>query len=262
MQATDVSVEVQRDRWGHPLITPPGGGKPVPYMRASSFGDVLEDRTNLERWKTRMAVKGLALRPDLYLSATATPLENKSALNKIAEQAIESAGGSTASNIGSALHSLTEQIDRGEAVGPIPPQYADDLEAYRQATQNFGMSYIECFMVCDELQVAGTPDRLLYDNNDFPMLRVGDLKTSGTANYLDKHASQLAIYAHSDLYDPATGEREPVAVAHDYGYIFHLPAGQGQFGLYRLDLEAGWEAAQLAADVRRWRKRKGICVPA
>jgi hypothetical protein len=88
------------------------------------------------------------------------------------------------------------------------------------------------------------------------------LKTGASSSFLDKHAVQLAIYAHSDLYDPATGEREAVDVAKDYGYIFHVPAGQGTFGLYRLDLEAGWEAAQLAADVRRWRKRKGLAVPA
>lgn len=269
MQASRVeTVEVPRDRWGRPLIQV--GDKKVPYARASSFGDVLDDMSNLAKWKTRMAVKGLALRPDLYLAASATPLENRAALNKLAEQAIEHAGGSSKANIGTALHAITEQIDRGEAVGPIPQEYADDLEAYRLGIEQFEIAHIERFMVCDELQVAGTPDRLIrevwasMDSSEYDIgpQRIGDLKTGGSADYLHKHAVQLAIYAHSDFYDPSTGEREAVDVAKDYGYIFHLPAGQGHFGLYKLDLEAGWQGALLAADVRKYRKRKGVCTPA
>lgn len=259
-------VEIPRDRWGRPLITPVTGGKPVPYARASSFGDVLDDRTNLEKWKVRMAVHGLTRRPDLYLQATTTPLENRAALNKIADAAAEHAGGSQKATIGTVLHELTERIDRGVDPGPVPAEYAADLAAYRAATGRYSFEHIERFMVCDELEVAGTPDRLGYDESEgdeagVGPLRVLDLKTGGSNGFLDKHAVQLAIYAHSVLYDPATGERTPVDVAQDYGLIFHLPAGQGEFGLYRLDLAAGWDGALLAADVRRWRRRKGICTP-
>ncbi len=54
-----------RDRWGRPLVIPPGGGKPVPYGRPSGFGIVLEDRFGLNKWQTRMAVDGVIARPDL-----------------------------------------------------------------------------------------------------------------------------------------------------------------------------------------------------
>lgn len=256
--------EIKRDRYGRPLITPAGGGTPVPYARSSSYGDVLEDRSNLEKWKTRMAVKGLGLRPDLHLAASTTPLEEKGRLNWIADQAIEAAGGSRASNTGTAIHALTEYIDRGEPLPPYPAEYAKDLEAYREIVARFEMVHIEVFLVCDELQVAGTPDRLmrsLWEHNRSELL-VGDLKTGTDNRYLGKHACQLAIYAHSAIYDPETGERTPINVNQRSGYIFHAPASQGRCDLYHLDLEAGWEAALLAADVRRWRKRKGLAVPA
>ena len=44
---------VQRDRWGRPLITPPRGGKPVPYTRCTTYVDVLESTWNLMAWKQR-----------------------------------------------------------------------------------------------------------------------------------------------------------------------------------------------------------------
>jgi hypothetical protein len=248
------------------LIVPPDGGKPIAYTRASSFGDVLDDRSNIEKWKIRHVIKGLVNNAKLFMQASATPIENKSDLNKIAEQAMEEAGASRASDTGTLLHSLTEQVDsQGRFLGPIPPEHANDINAYiRGVKDRFAFNHIERFMVCDELQAAGTPDRLGF-RMEVEYLdvvqRVCDLKTSASANYLDKHAVQLAIYAHSDFYDPATGERESVDVAKDYGYIFHLPAFQGTFQLFKLDLEAGWEGALLAADVRKWRKRKGICTP-
>lgn len=269
--ATAPAVEVPRNRWGQPLITPPDGGKPVPYARASSFGDVLEDSTFLTLWKLRLAVKGLTQRPDLYLAASTTPFEAKSKLNAIASQAIDHADVRKAASIGTSLHSFTEMIDRGDELPAVPAEYEADLAAYRAATSRFAMVHIERFLVCDELQAAGTPDRVMreldvvgdgkhYVAND--QLVIGDLKTGASSSYLDKHAVQLAIYAHSCFYDPATGRREPLTVEQAYGWLYHLPAGQGRCDLYTLDLEAGWEGALLAADVRAWRKRKGILAAA
>ena len=251
------------------MIVPPEGGKAKPYNRTSSFGDVLDDKSNITKWKLRHVVKGLVNRSDLWVRACETPIENKAALDKIAEEAMVEAGINDASEWGTQMHLLTEQFDRGEPIGPILEGQANDLGAYQRAVTHddpFAFVHIERFMVCDELEAAGTPDRLGRRMKDgettYRPLQVCDLKTSASANYLDKHAVQLAIYAHSDLYDPATGERESVDVAKDCGYIFHLPARQGTFQLFKLDLVAGWEAAQLAADVRRWRKRRGLAVPA
>ena len=259
-----MTTEVQRDRWGRPLITPPDGGRPVAYARSSSFGDVLEDKFHLAKWQQRMVAKGLALRPDLYMAATTTPLDNKSKLNAIADDAITAAGGSAKSTIGTSLHALTEAIDCGEPLPPYPAEYAAGLDAYREIAARFEMVAIERFMVCDELQVAGTPDRLVRDAFDTAAteLEVFDLKTNGSANFLGKYAVQLAIYAHSVYYDPATGEREPVQINQRIGWIAHMPQGEGSCQLYRVDLERGWQSALLAAEVRAHQKAKGLVVPA
>lgn len=263
-------AEIPRDRWGRPLVQPPEGGKPVPYARASSFGDVLDDKTNLAKWQLRMACKGLSIRPELALAAATTPLEEKWKLNKIAEDAIEAAGGSAKATVGTSLHTLTELLDRSEPLPAYPAQYERDLAAYQAATKPFKHHLIEQFVVNDELQVAGTPDRvsealerLVFGTWHIEPSEVviGDLKTGGHPDYLGKYAVQLAIYSRSCLYDPATGERSPLPdIYQGLGVVFHMPAGEGRCDLYALDLQAGYEGARLAADVRKWRARKGLSV--
>ena len=267
---SDGTVEVPRDRYGRPLIVPPGGGKPVPYNRASSFGDVLDDRSMLEKYLRRMAVKGVTANPELGLAIATTPLDQKGKLDGLVEEAIEKAGGGKKASIGTSLHSLTEMLDRGEDLPHVPLEYRDDLAAYEAATEVFYHFAIERFVVNDELQVAGTPDRIsgndeyLYFDGGLTLptaRRITDLKTGGHANYLGKYATQLAIYSRSQFYDPATGARTPIGdVDQDWGIVFHMPAGEGRCDLYALDLQAGWEAAKLAAEVRKHRKRKGLAV--
>jgi hypothetical protein len=256
------------------MILPRDGGKPVAYARASSFGDVLEDKTNLEKWKLRKVAKGVANNPHISLAVSAEPEENKSALNKLTEMALDAAGGNRASMTGTSLHQLTEMMDRGERIEFVPPAYQADLAAYEKATAGFEMVHIERFMVCDELQIAGTPDRWFLEffgyedenGGEAQVLRLGDLKTSTSdLKYQgSKFATQLAIYAHSEFYNPSTGEREslPDDVDRNVGVIFHMPAGGGKCDLPEVDLVAGWEGVQLAVDVRKWRKRKGLLTQA
>jgi hypothetical protein len=267
-------VVIPRDRHGKPLIAKPGTGAPIyegskknvkAYFRASKFGEVLEDQTNLTLWKIRMAMHGLAKRPDLYEQVQRTPLTDKVILNRIAEDAIEAAGGAAAANVGTALHTLTEAIDRGEQVGVVPPAYAADLDAYVEQTRRFKMLHIERFMVCDELQVAGTPDRLhigkYSDSPEWygePQLQVGDLKTSNSnISYQGmKFAIQLGIYAHSDFYNPQSGERtSPGVVDQDVAVVYHMPSGGGTCELIEVDVRAGWEMALLARQVRQARNQ-------
>lgn len=56
----DPDAEQPRDRWGRPLIVPVGGGKPEGYKRTTTFIDVLDDKSNLTDWKTRIVVTGVA----------------------------------------------------------------------------------------------------------------------------------------------------------------------------------------------------------
>lgn len=255
---TTTAPEVERDRWGRPLITPPGGGKPVAYTRVTTYVGCLEDTFNLSRWQQRMVAIGLSQRPDLMLAVSSTDPEEKKKLNELTEQAIEAARGTAAATIGTALHALTERIDRGEDVGVIPDAYTDDLAAYEKTTSALAIESIETFGVLDDIKVAGTWDRIVTLNGQS---YIADIKTGSIQWGVGKIAMQLAAYSRAHQYDPATGQRAPLTVDQDKAIIIHLPAGQGECHLHWVDINAGWEAVQIAGQVRAWRARKDLTTP-
>ena len=254
VDTTPLLEKVPRDRWGRPLITPPGGGKPVGYTRCTTFAGVLEDQYNLTAWKQRMTAIGVASRPDLILSVNAHR-DDKDALNGYVRDAMDAAKAGAAASIGTSLHKLTEYIDRGQPLPPVPDEYAADLLAYREAMTRLDILGIERFTVLDDLRIGGTHDRTVgYDGGRY----IFDLKTGSIDWGALKIAIQLAIYAHSDLYDINTGERAPLDVDQDRAIVGHLPAGQGRMTLHWVDISAGWEAVQTVLDVKRWRARKNL----
>jgi hypothetical protein len=247
--------EIPRDRWGRPLIIPPGGGKPKPYTRATTFVGALEDTYNLGLWQQRMVALGLAQRDDLLLAVAALTAENKDDLNKLCEAAREAAAASAGATIGTALHKMCERLDRGEKF-VIPTAAKADIEAYKQATAGVRWTHIEELLVHDGLEVAGTPDRIGLDPTRAPLPQVYDIKTGSIDYGLAKIAMQLAMYARSQAYDVDLGTREPLEVDLSTAVIIHLPAGSGRCDLVPVDIAAGWEGVQLAREVRAWRKRK------
>src|SRR5690606_11260548 len=109
-----------------------------------------------------------------------------------------------------------------------------------------------------ELKIGGTHDRTVrYQGRDY----IADIKTGSVEFGALKIAMQLAVYSRSVLYDPATRERTPLEVDQDRAIVIHLPAGQGRCDLHWVDIAAGWEAVQVATQVRRWRKRRGLLTP-
>lgn len=245
-------ADPKRDNFGRPLIIPPDGGKPVAYRRCTTFIDVLADRGALERWKQRKTAIGLSMRSDLLLRVQAEK-KNNATLDKICEWALQAAGSDASANIGTAIHSLTEQIDRGETP-EIPEAFAKDIQAYLHATKALTMKAIEVFVVNDDLKVGGTFDRIALDLEPV----VADLKTGSITYDAGKIAMQLAVYAHSQIYNIETGERTPLDVSHQRGLVIHLPQGEGRCSILEADLEEGWRGAQLAADVWAWRSKKGF----
>jgi hypothetical protein len=239
------------------MIVPPKGGKPVPYTRTTTVAGSLDDGTALVAWKLRMAAAGLTLRPDLLLAASAHR-DNKLEMDKLVEDAMEAAGATRQANIGTALHTLTEKLDRGEDLGVIPDDYVADIQAYADATKDFTNVSIEQFCVLDKFKIAGTPDRIVeYKGEKF----ISDLKT-GSISYPNKIAMQLAVYAHGLPYDPATATRGSWGdINTEKGIIVHLPAGGGECTLHFVDLVHGWKGIQLAMKVRKHREAKKISTP-
>ena len=136
-----MQLEIERDRYGRPLVVPPKGGKPVAYTRATTIANSLDDPAALVAWKMRMAAIGLTMRQDLLLSISAAQ-DDKMAINKYIEDAMEVAGASKAATIGTALHTYTEKLDLGLDIGPIPSEWAGDLTAYEQTTKKLNKTRI------------------------------------------------------------------------------------------------------------------------
>jgi hypothetical protein len=270
-----VPVEIKRDQWQRPLILQPDGTSKG-YTRASTLGSALEDETNITKWKMGVTLFGAARRRDLVVGAAAVPgiddKADKQALYKLADQAFERGGGSSKATLGTALHALGEQIDRGE---PIPDIGEDRraLEAYAAVMRLFRVVRSEVFIVNDGLQTAGTFDREVEPLGtmvapDGEVVGPGqtvclDVKTSSTSDYFGtKFCVQLAVYQGGSLYDPATGARTPLTMNPNWGLILHVPSGGSMAELHWVDLRAGRRLAELSVTVREARKEKNLVRPA
>lgn len=265
----EIADSVPRDRFGRPMIIPPEGGKQTPYTRATTLAGAIEDTYNLGQWQQRMVAAGLARRKDLHLRAASLGLQPdtdpekrkwKTAMDEVTEAAKEAAQASSSAITGTALHSFTEAVDLGHDI-EIPDEIAKHITSYRDATAQVTALHVEQFLVVDELKVGGTADRIVrIDGHDG--LYIADIKTGSVEYGVQKMCMQLALYAHGQRYNPATGERHPIpGINTDRGLIIHLDAKSGDCRLLWIDIAAGWEAVRLAGEVRAWRARKDLAQP-
>lgn len=271
-----VAPAINRDRWGRPILTDPVTGKARGYTRCTTYIDVLEDRSALEKWKVRTALLGVAEDQGIIRDAAAITKSYfagrtdertwKDTLNRLGEDALDLGGASVRSQAGTDLHALTEVVDRGLA---LPPGLVDDdfldIAAYTAKRDELALKTvaIELFVVNDELSVAGTLDRVyaLSGTFDHPTtgepvtfkndLLVGDVKTG--AIHPGKVAMQVGIYSRSKRYDFTDGSRHDLPTRTDLGLLVHLPQGEATCAVYLIDLDLGFVGVSLAGQVRAWR---------
>jgi len=251
--------DAPRDRWGRYLIVAPDG-KQRSYTRVTTIAKAPSEEGALKAWSNRMVATGLVRRPDL-LAAASTKLDDKGALGKICDQAIEAAGAHSRANFGTALHALTEQLDLGNKPEILPGLKAD-IDAYHATLANCGVGidtrYVEQVVIHDAREYEGTLDRVCTIDG---VSYIADLKTGADLSYAWREiATQLALYADAEhCYDWRTGERTPMpTIDHNRAVVIHLPAGTGKCDLYWIDLEAGRAGYELAFAVRTWRKRQDM----
>ena len=256
-------TEPARDHWGRYKLIHPESGREVSWTRATTFAGAVEDLYNIMKWKQRATAIGLGKRSDLLALAQSLDLqEDKKALDEVCEKALVEARADSRSNLGTALHKMTERIDRGEKFIP-PAAYQKDIAAYAMLKGKYGIetnvNYIERIIVIPDLVVAGTPDRIVRMDGK---IYIADLKTGEKLDYgWGKIAIQLALYAHGyALWNAETGEYEQMPpVRQDKGIVIHVPVGEPERAeAYFVDIAAGWEAVQLCAAVRAWRGRKDL----
>lgn len=265
---------VRRDRWGRALIVPPEGGKAVPYVRPSSLPDELGDRFNIEQWKLRQCVLGLARRPDLVAHAATLTGDDKGKLAEIVDAALEMVGESTGANFGSAIHAFIEhRLD--PATSPwIPAQVAIAGAGVMRALAENGFELVdgtsETFVVNDAIRAAGSLDGLVArDGQTFLFDIKSDSGISKVADYkVQKWATQLAIYAHAEHgYDFDAEARIELGAPwrildRSIGVVAHVSRETGECVLRFPDLAWGWESAQLARAVYDRKKTKAVALQA
>ena len=254
---THPTIDIPRDRYGRPMIEPVDGGKPIPYTRMSTLAKALDDKTALTKWKQRQTIIGLAARPDLVQVAQSVKGDDRK-LDEIAETAMVAAESERAANLGTALHALSEQVDAGADIESLPEWARADMAAYRAALTGIEIIAMEMFVVVDEIQAAGTFDRLvrLPDGR----IVVADLKTGKhEPRYPMGVTQQIAGYSRGHLYDPEKhriGHLPTLGISQDVGLLIHAPAGTGTCDLYLLDLHVGWDLVRVSLAVRETFKKK------
>lgn len=253
-------AEPERDRYGRYELPDPETGKIRPWTRVTTLAKTLEDQFGITNWKIRSTIIGLTLRESLMDLAYASDPDDKKQLADIAEKAMQAAQVDEKANQGTSLHKYTERLDAGEPVR-APARWQSHLDAYTAFKERKGIlthpAMIERITVVPELSCAGTIDRIVK-HEDTP--KIGDLKTGGDMKFGGMSmAIQLAIYSHGDgLFNQETNEWEPMpaGLSQTEGLIMHLPSGEGEPQLYRVDLVKGWQMAKASVLVRDWRKDK------
>lgn len=259
--AAQPQEETKRDRWGRYMLPHPETGKDQAWTRVSTIARTVADEYNLTLWKLRMVAKGIATNPDLIAGAAAAdPEEDKTTLNKLAESAMERAESSRGANLGTAVHSFTQRLDRGEPLASLraPAPLDADLTAYQATLKAAGLSvlpeYIERIVVLPGIGVAGTLDRVVRHRSG--ALYVLDLKTGKDLSYgwLEIALAQ-ACYAHAPLvWDKTNKHYEGMPpVDQSKALVLHLPIGKAKGQIYGVDIIKGWKATETALAVRAHR---------
>jgi hypothetical protein len=250
-------TDFKRDRYGRPLINV--DGKETPYTRISSYAQILEDQTGLNRWKLRTVVSGVAQRPDLVNLATAN-INNDRKLDDLAQQFLDAGGASRAANTGTAIHEMLAQLDTGAIqLDNVPDQFMPYAKAWQTCLHQFGLEVIpelvEIPLVNDKYLAAGSSDNFLMRTSDGKLITV-DKKTGKTLMPRPlAYMAQLALYATSMQYDIASGERIALPeVDLEVGYIAHIPAIGDTCTFYEVDLQAALKLCDLAMEIRNAQK--------
>ena len=245
-------------------IPNPDTGKPARWTRATTFAKAISDTEGLERWAKRHVAMGLAERPDLLARVGRLTLENRRQLDGITRDAMTAAGAWKKAGYGTTFHAQTEKVDLGE-LDPFAagPPWGAMLRAYVEILNQYGVKilpeYVEQTVVVPQYMVAGTFDRIVQMPSG--ELWIADLKTGRDLSWsMGEIAIQLALYAHAPkIYDFETGEfRDMPEVSQSQALVIHAPVEGDFVALERVNIEVGWEAAELCHAVRNWRRFRGL----
>lgn len=234
----------------------------------TSVAKIGTDTYALEQWKLRKVVEGLRAKPELLQEPALDDPGPRIPVTSgaLVELALEAAGTNDAAAAGTAAHSLSERVDRGEEVEDHEIQTATNWKlALRAAGLQIVPDLMERVIVHPDQRICGRFDRLARRLSDGRLVIV-DLKTGASAkNYPHSTATQMALYANAPLmgtiWEGDSGETSdfeplPADLDKNTGYMLHLP-DDGEAGVYAVNIALGWKVCeQVIFPALRWQQTK------
>lgn len=255
-------AEAEYGRWGRYKLRHPSTGKTVEWTRATTFAKSISDTFTLSQWGKRNVLLGATKRSDIVALAHGKDIsKDREQLNQWTEELEQAAGSKVAANLGTAVHSFTERVDRNWSTrwtvlrNDVPEEFRPHVEAYILLLEETGLEpvphMIEFSTGVLQYEVMGTSDNCYRCTKhlelDMPRGKVqlspgefviGDKKTGKDLDYgWQEICIQLALYAQGvntlGLFDWAQKIWEPdplsrfgepgTKVRTDVGVILHLP---------------------------------------
>lgn len=258
----------------------PETGEEQSWTRATTHAELPEDSFALTRWQLRQLLLGLHQRPDLLrLIESWADQPSKDDLDAVIKTAHEVAGNDSKANFGTAIHGVLQGVDRQwpeqgpddewlARVAADAPEWArPHVVGYVTEMRRQGLRPIAAMterrVINLALGCAGTLDNLFEECDGTVVL--GDKKT-GRLDYPERaYAIQLAVYNGADYMLGADGgpviDLRSIPLRTEYAVLVHVDPETGAGSTYRVDLRRGQYGANLAAEVREWRKTRGLLLP-
>ncbi len=232
----------------------------------TTVAKIPDDTYNLDQWRKREVVRGIAFEPALIERAAAHH-DDRDQLNRIAEEALAVAKTHHKAERGTAAHRITERVDLGELIIDTPLARAVQT-AWTKALDAAGLTilpeYVERIVVYPDRKIAGRFDRIARRRSDHQLVVV-DLKTgTGAIRYPHSTAIQLAMYANAPLLvgpledGVATSTEKMPDVDKRWAYIIHMPS-DAVVAVHKIDIRAGWEICRRAIfPILEWRNNRQL----
>lgn len=277
-------ADVKREG-GEPTLIPKGlEGKDIRsrYTRASSLADFIEETGFLHRWEMRYLAKAMGQNEDLAaLAAVETystgisdatwggeKFQSGKRLDEIIERALDRVRIHEKADRGTAVHGATEP--GAPPLERIPERLRGPVAAFNEINRKECIDLVgtEVFTANDITMSAGTFDHLARIPGH-PLFKdqyiVGDKKTGRFDPF--SWCIQISSYANGDIYNTSDNSRPawPGEINLKYGLVWQIDSEPDvddarRVKLWIIDIEFGWEMAQLAAKVRDGHKRRDIAV--
>lgn len=200
---TFVLNELPKDQYGRYKLPDPTTGKITGRTRVTTFAKSISDTFALNQWGLRMAMRGLVLRRDLYALVASTPDDQKERLNQIAEDAKSAASARAAANLGTAMHTFSERLDKGEALAALgaPPELSTILAARQKAVRDHQIimvpDMIERTVYVPDFDICGTLDR--WAHTDVPNGDPGRIGVDDPGEIVDDKTGRDLSYGQVEI---------------------------------------------------------------